>query len=793
MYTLATNRWVMACGLIMLLLLPSSVYAEVPPAPDIAAPYADTRQDTLLEIEVRDSGTVSRMTASVGDRGIGLVRICAEQCSWVGRLDLRGLSKGPQTLLVKAEDPSGGASEAAQPFFLVPKPYVLVSPSGGTTLTDGTMQAQVTPYSYPQDPDSLVIEGGLSAPDGKIIASFSGQGNVNQSLALPSDSGPELHYQVNVFDEQHNLLSEELHLLYREPEGVLEERGRIPGEIVDYDRSRILYRGAAGDLFLRQEGGGPDTVVFPAGLGSAGFAALTPEGAVVLASGLEAGSVYTWKERKLSLVREGAGERAEVRGRYLLLDEGDGVNRSVLDSSTGSLRTYDSSLYREGVLEEDGGVLFVSAGTISRLAADGSVQPVVSGAGEAAGLVADGEQVLFLSGQRLLQYDGSTLKELTDGLPGGAAPHLAYESAGGWTAYLVEGAEGLQAVLIPPEGAPVTSSLSLAQAEIAGLSGDGTLYLRGGGRLWQLKPGEASPREAGSDRGKLKVLEGRGYKALGDTLFAVSTTAGGQAGPQWPSGGTLTAPEIRHDAAVLKWQPASVGTPVPQRAASLAEEAAAAGGQVTAAVYGGGGRIAEYRIYRDGVLAGTVSGRETRFRVEGLQPATTYRFSVEARDAAGRLSTGNPEVSVTTAVYAPAQPLSLSRKPGPVSRGSVVELKIRAPQADEVYGFFARLKYDPARFKLVSSELDSSFGRESAGAVLGRRVSGGTASFSGVKLGRVPGASGEDLGLLTLKLQALQAGESQLILQSGSQLMDGSGRPEVLKEPVSLSVTVSGS
>ncbi|AFC31652.1 hypothetical protein PM3016_4920 [Paenibacillus mucilaginosus 3016] len=322
---MATNRWMMACGLLMLLLPPSGVYADAPPIPDVAAPYADTRQDTLLDIEVRDGGAgVTRMTASVGDRGVGLVRVCGQACSWVGRLDLRGIAKGPQTLLVKAEDASGGTSEAAQPFFLVPQPYVLVSPTPGTSITGETVQAQVTPYSYNLEPSDLAIEGELLTPEGESLAAFSGQGGIDKSIGLPPSAGAELHYRVNVYDPARNVLSEQLHRLYREPAGALEEKGRVPGEIVDYDESRILYRTEAGDLLLRQEGVGPDAVVFPARLGSPGFAALTPQGAAVLASGFESGSFYTWSEGKLSLVREGTGERGEARGGYVFYDRGTG-------------------------------------------------------------------------------------------------------------------------------------------------------------------------------------------------------------------------------------------------------------------------------------------------------------------------------------------------------------------------------------------------------------------------------------------------------------------------------------
>jgi N-acetylmuramoyl-L-alanine amidase len=58
--------------------------------------------------------------------------------------------------------------------------------------------------------------------------------------------------------------------------------------------------------------------------------------------------------------------------------------------------------------------------------------------------------------------------------------------------------------------------------------------------------------------------------------------------------------------------------------------------------------VTAYRVQRDGITVGTVSG--TRFTDVGLKPSTAYSYTVTARDAAGNWSTTTAPKSATTAV-----------------------------------------------------------------------------------------------------------------------------------------------
>lgn len=58
--------------------------------------------------------------------------------------------------------------------------------------------------------------------------------------------------------------------------------------------------------------------------------------------------------------------------------------------------------------------------------------------------------------------------------------------------------------------------------------------------------------------------------------------------------------------------------------------------------------VTSYDIYRNGILAGTVSGSTTTFNVNGLKAATLYTVTIKAKDAAGNISAASTPINVTT-------------------------------------------------------------------------------------------------------------------------------------------------
>ena len=240
------------------------------------------------------------------------------------------------------------------------------------------------------------------------------------------------------------------------------------------------------------------------------------------------------------------------------------------------------------------------------------------------------------------------------------------------------------------------------------------------------------------------------------TKFTVAAAPGG---PVWPEGTTLTASNVTSSSLTLNW--------------TLAQGATG------------------YRIYRDGSVAGTVYGSVYSYNVVGLQPDTTYSFSVEAVDAAGHVSQNNPATTVKTkAAQGTAEAVRLQARPGFLNVGSVLELQMRADGAEDVYAFLAKLQYDPAKFKLLQASLHPEFGTEGTTVVRGYSVPApDRVHVSGSLLGQTPGRSG-DIGLAALRFTVLQQGSGTFTLQPDSQLANSQGAIRTLPRPVTLTVRV---
>ena len=256
-------------------------------------------------------------------------------------------------------------------------------------------------------------------------------------------------------------------------------------------------------------------------------------------------------------------------------------------------------------------------------------------------------------------------------------------------------------------------------------------------------------------------LDIRAWDKIGNlTILKTSfTVAAAPSGPVWPEGSTLSASNVTSSSLTLNW--------------TLAQGATG------------------YRIYRDGSVAGSVYGSVYSYDVAGLQPDTTYTFTVEAVDAAGNVSQNNPATTVkTNAAQGTKEAVRLQVRPGFLNVGSVLELQMRADGAEDVYAFLAKLQYDPAKFKLLQASLHPEFGTEGTTAVRGYSAPApDRVHVSGSLLGQTPGRSG-NAGLAVLRFSVLQQGSGTFTLQPDSQLANSRGEIRTLPRPVTLTVRV---
>lgn len=112
--------------------------------------------------------------------------------------------------------------------------------------------------------------------------------------------------------------------------------------------------------------------------------------------------------------------------------------------------------------------------------------------------------------------------------------------------------------------------------------------------------------------GDTNAFEDVYYVRLGDAAAEPDTEP-----PVWPAGATLDVLEKTHESTTLAWTPA------------LDENG-----------------ISTYRIFKDDELATTVAGTHSSAVISGLQPLTSYHFSIEAVDSSGHVTASR--LSVTT-------------------------------------------------------------------------------------------------------------------------------------------------
>lgn len=114
--------------------------------------------------------------------------------------------------------------------------------------------------------------------------------------------------------------------------------------------------------------------------------------------------------------------------------------------------------------------------------------------------------------------------------------------------------------------------------------------------------------------GELRV-----HESLAATPVQVRLPWADLTGPTWPEGTAVTISDVKETQLTVSWTPAedNVG-------------------------------VSTYWILRDDVRIASVPGNQTSYTVTGLQGKTSYRFKIEAGDAADNRSFFSPEVTATT-------------------------------------------------------------------------------------------------------------------------------------------------
>ncbi|MCZ8523440.1 fibronectin type III domain-containing protein [Paenibacillus caseinilyticus] len=578
---------------------------------------------------------MKRVTAKVGDREAVLAKTCVfAQCTWTGPLSLAGLPKGAKELSVLAEDTAGRTREARQSFVYDEPPLLKISgPPSGYVSRDGVFR--VTAEAADDTAEPAVSIKVTEYQSGYVLGSYTGGAQVSQEFDARAFDGHKLEVHVSASDGKGNEVKE-TRTVHVETSSYLSAVEQVPGEIADFDESRILYTAVDGSLRIRGRGTAEDTVVFAQPGRSTLEQKLVPGGAVF--SLYRSGSfsdqeLYLWQAGQLKPLASGASVRSgtwrAVSGKHAVYDEFPSSQTYYLNTATGERKVIGSFIYHTDITPQGQLVFSDLDGGIYRYEPDTGERTLLLGKEEEPydymNPVADGSRLLFSVHTNIAKFDGQSVTELSPPYPeeeiergANVFPYRDYQANAGWLAYTKTDGENRPIYLESPDGSVSRVADTGGYPSIGRLTENGTLSFYSQGRMYLAKP-QGEPTAVASSRGQDFYRGGIFYKTLGDTLFRIDLESDRHP-PVWPPGTKLTVSDVTYRSVRLQWTPAEDDQ----------------------------GAVA-YQIYRDGTPVALAGDGQTSYTAEDLEPDHTYVFSVGARDGSGNLSSADPQTRVTTA------------------------------------------------------------------------------------------------------------------------------------------------
>lgn len=174
---------------------------------------------------------------------------------WIGALTIGPLSRGTKTLVVTATDLLNNTATASLDFVHDNPPVITV-----TSPIDGDValpNAQLTATC--SDDNTAVGCQNFQARIGSTVVA-SGASAINQSVSFASYDGQSVSVDFSATDSANRTTSVSREV-YVDLSPKLVSEAVVPGRVVDFDGSRILYRTLAGSMVVRALGSSTDTVV----------------------------------------------------------------------------------------------------------------------------------------------------------------------------------------------------------------------------------------------------------------------------------------------------------------------------------------------------------------------------------------------------------------------------------------------------------------------------------------------------------------------------------------------------
>lgn len=546
-----------------------------------AQPQANAVVGVTLNVNVQVTSTYELKTVHAQVETVG-ADLTAQSGGnpWTGALATGPLSRGAKTLVVTATDLLNNTATASVDFVHDNPPVITVtSPVDGDVASPN---AQLTATC--SDDDTTVGCKNFQAKIGSTVVA-SGASAINQSVSFASYDGQSVSVVFSASDSANWTTSVSREVIVDLSPSLVSETV-VPGRVVDYDGSRILYRTFGGSMVMRAVGSSTDTVVgsavgFQVGkLTSAGAFWITLKGSPLQGYGNEwhggqstsfhvsSDWAFPWKQEALVPYTRVNGDTA-----YL----GDGPSDTLRDLATGvetPVQWPDYQVCIDAGLCSNGSFFdFALApnGDVVGIGQDittnpwtcrvlrwhlGSLIKVADLTGSCDSYprspVTDGTTTVFNAkvptGYQTAMLDPNGNETALSDVRGSyVGPDGYYAVTAGWVAFLKKGVTNVQQIWTrSPSGVLTQVTPFGSDSKIETLDGSGQVMFFNSNRRQFASAGSA-PIDVSATFGRSVSLCGAWYVLMGNTVFRVSGV-GSDAGA---SGTCGTTPDAGTDASIL--------------------------------------------------------------------------------------------------------------------------------------------------------------------------------------------------------------------------------------------------
>ncbi|WP_437937562.1 hypothetical protein [Sorangium sp. So ce341] len=523
--------------------------------------HAWSQTNVDVRVEVSSTVQIARVQAQLGAGSVILTNIGGT--TYKAGISTFGLPYGEHALTVTATDVEGTSVSAQRTVFQDQSPTAQVlAPTHEAVAHPSLRIAATCVDDHPADCSirATATFRDTSPPTSVELARAAAA--LDTVVDLSAYSGRKFDLKFEVLDI-HSMMVLQGPTILVEASPLLEAIDEVPGRILDFDATRILFIKGRQEIFLLDRATRATTraikLAYPYQLNDATRAFLTGAGAAMEvpappAIGRPPTAVYEWRHGALLKLAEN-GRMAFVSGDTMAYS-GSGTYVRDLASGTDELALGVALDGPSMDVAEDGLFAYVDRARALYTRRDGTSTLLVTSGGGISRPVTDGINVVFT--QALSSGQSQSILATPSGqVPLGVVPVArpegaqtgAYQLHAGYIAFL-KGSSGAEQVwLRTPSGAQhqlssfsTPSQLDDPPARLGhdGISDDGEVMFLSPPKRYLGAPG-AAPREISSHLGHARWFQGAWYVVMGNTLFQVDDGSSGEGGGAGGTGGSTGA------------------------------------------------------------------------------------------------------------------------------------------------------------------------------------------------------------------------------------------------------------